>query len=179
MRGLLVGRFQPFHNGHLAVIRSIRRRRPSEALLLGIGSAQVSHTRENPFTAGERFEMIVRSLEASRLRGVLPVPIVDVNRHSLWVAHVRALLPEFGRVYTNNPLTRLLFERDGLRVESPPWFDREEYQGTVIRERLAAGGEWESLVPPAVARYLTGLHAGERLRRLVRDDRAEPELTDP
>ena len=56
MRGLLIGRFQPFHGGHLEVVRKIRTDRPAASLLIGIGSAEESYTWENPFTAGERIE---------------------------------------------------------------------------------------------------------------------------
>ncbi len=59
----MVGRFQPFHNGHILVIRKMLESFPS--VILGIGSAQYSHTLENPFTAGERVEMAVESLRAA------------------------------------------------------------------------------------------------------------------
>ncbi|EQD45121.1 nicotinamide-nucleotide adenylyltransferase, partial [mine drainage metagenome] len=52
MRAFVVGRFQPFHNGHLHVIKEILSQYSS--VIIGIGSAQYSHTMENPFTAGER-----------------------------------------------------------------------------------------------------------------------------
>ncbi len=167
MRGLLVGRFQPFHRGHLSVVREIRTLRPEEPLLLGLGSAQASYTWENPFTAGERTEMIARALAEAGLTGVTTVPLVDIDRHALWVAHVESLLPPFDRVYTNNPLTRLLFERAGYVVEGPPMFERERYEGARIRSRMAAGEEWSDLVPPATASYLESIRAAHRLRQLA------------
>ncbi|MEM3596417.1 MAG: adenylyltransferase/cytidyltransferase family protein, partial [Candidatus Bathyarchaeia archaeon] len=59
MVGLYVGRFQPFHLGHLEVVRSILNR--ADELIIAIGSSQYSHTRRNPFTAGERVTMIRES----------------------------------------------------------------------------------------------------------------------
>jgi len=118
-RGLLVGRFQPFHLGHLRVLQTIRREHPDETILLGIGSAQSSHTMDNPFSAGERMEMVLRAVEEARLDAVLPVPLLDIERHGLWVRYLASLLPPFQRVYTNNPLTRLLFEADGYEVLRP------------------------------------------------------------
>ncbi len=166
MRGLLVGRYQPFHRGHLAVVRAIRRKRPDAPLLIGIGSAEESYTWENPFTAGERVEMIHRALEEAKVDGVEIVPIADIRRHALWVRYLEGLLPPFDRVYTNNPLTRLLFERSGYVVESPRLVNRGRYEGIRIRERLAAGRGWKELVPPSVARYLGALDAPARLKLL-------------
>ena len=168
MRGLLIGRFQPFHRGHLAVVREIRRARPAAPLLIGIGSAEESYTWENPFTAGERFEMIARALDDGRIGGVEVVPIADIRRHALWVRYLEALLPSFDRIYTNNPLTRTLFERDGYEVESPTLVGRRRFEGRQIRACLAAGRGWKERVPPAVARYLTNISAPARLRMLRR-----------
>jgi len=166
VRGLLIGRFQPFHGGHLEVVRKIRADRPAAPLLIGIGSAEESYTWENPFTAGERVEMIDRALGEASVPGVLLVPISDISRHALWVNYLEALLPTFDRVYTNNPLTRILFERSGYLVESPPLFDRARFEGVRIREQLADGGDWKHAVPPAVAAYLEEVGAPARLQVL-------------
>ncbi len=167
MRGLLVGRFQPFHLGHLGVVRAIRRDHPERSLLLGIGSAQASFTTDNPFTAGERFEMIERALVEAKIDRCLPVPLTDLDRHALWVSHVVSLLPPFETVYTNNPLTRTLFERASYRVESPGLLDRARFEGARVRAAMVEGDGWRSLVPPSVASYLDEIHAIERIRLLA------------
>jgi nicotinamide-nucleotide adenylyltransferase len=168
--GLIVGRFQPFHRGHLETVASLRRSHPDASLLLAIGSAQESFTAENPFTAGERVEMIQRALSEAHLDGCLPVPVADIHQHAQWVAYLRGLLPAFDVIYTNNPLTRLLFERERVRVESPPLIDRDQLQGAVVRRRLLQGEGWRELVPPAVARYLDEIGAPERVRRIADRD---------
>jgi nicotinamide-nucleotide adenylyltransferase len=168
--GLIVGRFQPFHRGHLATVAALRRTHPESSLLLAVGSAQESFTAENPFTAGERIEMIQAALAEAHVEGCLPVPVADLHQHTQWVAYLRGLLPTFSVVYTNNPLTRLLFERDRIRVESPPLIDREKFQGAEVRRRLLRGEGWTELVPPSVARYLEEIGAPERLRRIAERD---------
>ena len=60
-RGLFVGRFQPFHLGHLAAIKYVLKK--VDELVIVIGSAQYSHRRNNPFTAGERLVMVRKALE--------------------------------------------------------------------------------------------------------------------
>ena len=164
MRSLMIGRFQPFHNGHLEVVRKIVSE--ADAVIIGIGSAQYSHTPENPFTAGERHLMISKSLEAEDIHAFYLVPIVDVNRYSIWVSHVETLVPPFDRVYTNNPLTRRLFKEDGYDVSGSPLYDREKYSGKEIRDRIRVGAEWENLVPSAVVEVLKEIDGINRIKEL-------------
>ncbi len=172
MRGLLVGRFQPFHRGHLEVVRKIRAARPREPLILVVGSAQESFTRANPLTAGERLELIDRCLSEAHLSEVSAVPLPDIQRHAQWAAYVVSMVPAFGRVYTNNPLTRLLFERAGFEVEAPELVERERFEGTHVRALLESGGAWHELVPPAGVRFLEELGLAQRLRLLGEGDAA-------
>lgn len=59
--GFYVGRFQPYHNGHQSVLERIAS--SADEIVIGVGSAQISHTVANPpFTAGERVLMLTRSL---------------------------------------------------------------------------------------------------------------------
>jgi nicotinamide-nucleotide adenylyltransferase len=163
---LLIGRFQPLHNGHLEVIKTIAGE--CESMIIGIGSAQLTHTFENPFTAGERHLMISRSLKEAKLSNYFLVPIVDINRYAIWVAHVASLVPPFQVVYTNNSLTRRLFEESGYAVRSAPLFNREVYSGTEIRRRIVDEEEWEHLVPPGVVKTVKEIHGVERLREITR-----------
>lgn len=172
VRGLFVGRFQPFHRGHLEVVRRIRAERPRAGLLLPIGSAEQSFTRENPFTAGERFEMIERALREAGIDRVAIVPVADIQRHAQWVRYLEGLLPPFDRIYTHNRLTELLFARAGYPVERPPLLNRRRFEGARIRVALARGRGWTSAVPPAVGRYLEEIDAPARLRLL--EDRGTP-----
>ncbi len=167
-RGLFVGRFQPFHRGHLQAIQTIRAARSSERLLIGIGSAQESYTIQNPFTAGERFDMIDRALFEARIEGISIVPLPDVHQHALWVPYVEGMLPTFQRVYTNNPLTRGLFEDAGYEVEGTPIFERERWVGVGVRAALAHGEPVDTLLPPAVAHFLTEIGGEARMRLLSR-----------
>lgn len=166
MTGLFVGRFQPFHRGHLELVRSVTTGRRPDRLIVGIGSAEQSHTWENPFTGGERFEMIARALEEAHLGEAVIVPVADIHRHALWVRYLEGLLPKFDRVYSNNPLTILLFEQAGYATASPPLVQRSRFEGVRIRERLAGGASVDALVPPAVSAYLREIRAGERLKAL-------------
>ncbi len=162
---LLIGRFQPFHKGHLEVVRSIAKK--CDSLIIGIGSAQYSHTYENPFTAGERHLMISRALKDEGLKEYFLVPIVDINRYAVWVSHVVSLVPPFEVVFTNNNLTRRLFSESGYEIHDSPMFNREIYSGTAIRRRMSMGEEWRDLVPPAVAKVIDDIDGVNRIRDLT------------
>ena len=161
---LVIGRFQPFHKGHLEVVRTIAKECGS--IIVGIGSAQYSHTPENPFTAGERYLMISRALRNDGMRNVHIVPIPDINRYSIWVSHVVSLVPPFHVIYSNNPLTRRLFSEAGYKVKASPIFSRELYSGTEIRRRMVFGEAWTQLVPSAVAKVIEEIGGLERMREL-------------
>lgn len=166
MRGLFIGRFQPLHLGHVSIMEAALQ--GVGELVVGIGSAECSHLPRDPFTAGERIEM-VNAL--SRQRGwndrVIPVPIRDVNRYSIWVSHVLSLCPRIDVVFSNNPLTIRLFSEAGYEVRSTKLVDRHELSGAGIRDRIASEGEWEHLVPEPVLELLKELKGPERIKELI------------
>ena len=60
-RGLLIGRMQPVHNGHIQIIEKTLNF--VDEVVIGIGSAQLSHELKDPFTAGERIMMMTQALD--------------------------------------------------------------------------------------------------------------------
>lgn len=161
MRGLIVGRFQPMHLGHLAVIREVLGK--CDEVVIVIGSAEESHTEKNPFTAGERYQMIISSLSAQERARVHIIPVRDVNRYSVWVNHVESYVPPFDVVFSNSDLTRSLFEQAGYEVSKTKAYNPRIYSATEIRKRIASGRKWKHLLPKEVATILDGLDAKRRL----------------
>lgn len=141
----------------------------AQQVIVVIGSAQASYTTKNPFTAGERIEMLQEALQARGITNAILVPIIDLNRHAEWVAYVESFVPPFDEVVSNNPLTHELFEAKGYKVRSAPWHRRREATGTKIRERLEAGKEIGDLVDPPVAKILKRLRATKRMQRIRED----------
>jgi len=161
---LVVGRFQPLHRGHMDVIRKCADE--SDHLTIGIGSAQYSHTPDNPFTAGERYMMINKTLRDEGIDNYSIVPIEDLNRYPVWVSHVVSLVPPFRRVYSNNPLTKRLFQEAGFDVRDSPLYNREIFSGTEIRRRMICDEEWRSLVPGPVAEVIDAIDGVERVKKI-------------
>ncbi|MDY7081401.1 MAG: nicotinamide-nucleotide adenylyltransferase [Halobacteria archaeon] len=168
MRGFYIGRFQPFHLGHLKVVEDIDDE--VDELVIAVGSAQESHTVENPFTAGERISMITKAVESIDSTTYV-IPIEDINRNSLWVSHIRSMCPPFHVVYSNNPLVIRLFEEEGLEVRRAHMFKRDKYSGTKIREKMLHDDEeWGDLVPGAVLDVIEEVNGVERLRTVFQSD---------
>lgn len=175
-RGLLIGRFQPFHLGHIHCVQHILSKLPE--VIVAIGSAQFSHTLHNPFTAGERITMIRLALDEAKVDATkyYIIPIRDLRIHDLWVPHLVSQTPRFEVVFSNEPITSRLFKEAGFRVEPIPFLDRETYSATEIRERVVKGGSWETLVPNSVAKYIKSIFGDERLRELALSDKPKHQL---
>jgi nicotinamide-nucleotide adenylyltransferase len=167
MRGLYIGRFQPYHLGHQAVLHKISEE--VEEIVIVIGSAQESHTPENPFTAGERIDMIYAALDGLRDRCYV-IPLQDVKRNAIWVDHVTSMVPHFDIVFSNNSLVVQLFSEAGVEVRKPPLYQREIYSGTAIRRLMLSCGNWRSLLPKAVVSKVEEIGGLERLMNISCSD---------
>jgi nicotinamide-nucleotide adenylyltransferase len=170
-RGLYVGRFQPFHLGHLEAIQDVLKE--IDELVIVIGSAQYSHNIHNPFTAGERLVMIRHALQEASVdySRLWIVPVPDVHLHMLWVSALEGYTPRFNVVYSNEPLTRRLFMEAGYEVKSIKFFQRKVYTSTLVREKMLAGESWTKLVPKSVADFINEIDGVNRLRDLARTDK--------
>ncbi|MEO9363951.1 MAG: nicotinamide-nucleotide adenylyltransferase [Nitrososphaera sp.] len=171
-RGLVTGRFQPFHNGHLALAKQAL----SECgeLVIVIGSAQFNFIEKDPFTASERVSMIHAALaEAGMdLSRCYIIPVANDENNARWLAYLRSQVPPFDAVYSGNDFVGHLArsQDQSLAVRRPEFAKREEYNGTNIRSLIVAGKEWKHLVPPAVAKAIEDAGGIERMKVLARSD---------
>jgi nicotinamide-nucleotide adenylyltransferase len=148
---LFVGRFQPFHNGHLAVIKDILQHH--EHVYIVIGSAQESGTDRNPFSSAEREAMIRLALSNEKIHRYTVYRADDCNDDELWGQKIKALC-RFDVAYSNNPVVKRCLEAQGFEVRKHKFYDRAELSGTDIRKLMKEDGEWEEFVPPAVATFI-------------------------
>lgn len=163
---LFVGRFQPLHLGHVKAIDYALGK--SERLIIVVGSAEKSFEVRNPFSAGERIEMLYRVLRSKKFWDrVVTVTVPDVENHLLWVPLVRSMAPHFDLVFSNDPLTIMLFREAGYRVEEVPLYRREELMATEVRRRMASGEDWSKLVPKEVFEFIISIKGDERVKQLV------------
>ena len=165
-RVLYPGRFQPFHLGHLNVVEDLFRK--FDEVVIAIGSAQEGFTCRNPFTAGERMEMIRETLLAV---GVDPtrlwlIPVPDLNKPLAWTSYLLGLSPSVKAVATGNPHVAYLYKWLGLKVINIKPYNPEIYNGSNIRMLIAKGLEWEHCVHSITATYIKKIGGVERIRTL-------------
>ena len=169
--GLFIGRFQPFHKGHLVTVKFALGR--VDQLVIVVGSAQKSHEPRNPFTAGERIRMIKESLDADNevdVRRILIIPVPDIDVHSLWTHQVDLLVPKYDVVFANDLFTLMLFREEGVNAIEAPLHRRNEMEATEIRRRMAAQENWEELVPKPVSKVIKEINGIERVRAVFQRD---------
>jgi nicotinamide-nucleotide adenylyltransferase len=165
MNGLLIGRFQPFHKGHLAAISFGLSK--VENLWIGIGSSNKSYEKKNPFTADERKEMIVSSLDSELLKRIKIFYIPDINDHDKWTSHVDSLVPKYDVVFSNDDFTISLYKKRGSKVIEVPLLQRDVISGTRIRELISKDQDWSSLVSEGTKKVLLKINAKERLSKIL------------
>lgn len=84
---------QPVHNGHVEVIKQILNE--VDEIVIGIGSAQLSHEVKDPFTAGERMVMMTQALSEENIdhSKYYIIPMQDINFNAVWPSHIKMLTP--------------------------------------------------------------------------------------
>ncbi len=171
-RALFFGRFQPFHLGHLYVVRWVLEERGYDEIVILVGMSSESHTLRNPFTAGERIWMIREALREAGidLARVITATLPTMEVHIGCVHYVLTHVPPVEAIVTRNPVIARVFKEAGIRVEKPPAFNRRELRGEHIRGLIASGQRWEHLVPPAVVRIIREIDGIARIREIAGSD---------
>ena len=166
-RGIFIGRFQPFHLGHIAAIKFAFKK--VDELAIVVGSAQASYESKNPFTAGERISMIKDSLNADSMidcKKTLIIPVPDTNIHSTWTHSVDMLVPKYDIVFTNNTFTGYLFVQRNIEVTEPKLLNRSDLSGTEIRRRMMKNLKWTHLVTEQTQSVIERVGGVERLKKI-------------
>jgi nicotinamide-nucleotide adenylyltransferase len=116
--------------------------------------------------------MIRESLKEAKidLDRVQITPITDVNVHGIWVHHISLYVGKIDTVFSNDPLTSQLFNEAGFRVDSIPFFKREVYSATEIRNRILTDHNWRELVPKSVGHIIDSIKGVERMMTLLHTD---------
>lgn len=93
--GVFIGRFQPFHNGHLAVVNDALSQ--VDKLIIVIGSANTAKNVKNPWSAKQRQDMIFNCLPAE-VRSA-KIDFAHVNDYTyndnMWVSQIQNKIDEY------------------------------------------------------------------------------------
>lgn len=169
-RGMIHGRFQPFHNGHLEYLRGAAEH--SDEVWIGITNPDPTRIKpeatdplrhlpeSNPFSYAERLLMVKAAAAdlgiAPAVVHVIPFP---VNEPELWPAYVPAGVTQYLRLFSDWGGTKLERLREaGYEVVILDEGAEKQISGADVRAALREGGNWEALVPAGVARALCEIY---------------------
>lgn len=163
--GLYVGRFQPIHIGHEAVIRKMFEE--CDQVIIAIGSSQESGTKKNPFTFEQRADLIMNVFYCECLHCRMSiVPLRDRYRpanDASWGDYVFETVWNITHIVPD-----VVYE--GEEEERSTWYDNQNVDvirvsrsevpvsATEFREelaRLAVGSRVYDMLPMAI-RYRIG-----------------------
>ncbi len=170
MPSLFIGRFQPFHFGHLDAIQQTLKK--TGMLFIGIGSANDNYRPENPFTVGERIEMIKNALNEAKIppEKYMIIPIPNIKNFELWPHHVEQSLPPFDTVFTSSDIVKILFENANKIRKNPHkivWIPKKlKICSTEIRKAVLQNKKWEHMVPKSVQKLLKNWGFRNRLEAI-------------
>ncbi len=165
-----MGRFQPFHLGHLELVKQILKE--CDEVVIALTGSQFNYIEKDPFTSGERVEMIHQTLKEGDidLGRCYIVAIENQFNVATWAAYLKSSLPNFNKVYSGNDYVAMLLADSGYDVISPNFLDRKKFNATRIRKMISNDEDWEQLVPPAVAKKIKEIKGVRRIKTIFQTD---------
>jgi len=165
--GLFIGRFQPFHNGHLFVIKEILKK--CEKVKIGIGSSQLSNSINDPFSSEERKQFVISTLEFEQIptERFEIFEINDIFNAQKWVDHVIGIVGDVHIIFSNSDWVRTLFNNKNYEVADKLPLKMDKLNATRIRNLIYDNDkEWLNLVPQGVAKLIKEFKGIERIKSL-------------
>jgi bifunctional NMN adenylyltransferase/nudix hydrolase len=177
---VVIGRFQPFHNGHLGLLR--RAADFGERVVVVLGSAGASSSPRNPFSAAEREEMIRRGVPSQLEARLSFVRQRDLWDSARWAAAVRVQVER----QHPGPVSLVGYHKDSSSAYLdlfPGWTPVEagrqgSWDATPLRERILSRDPWSAVradlsgnLPDPVLAWLDSWAGGERRAILAEDAR--------
>lgn len=183
---VLIGRFQPFHNGHKKIVLDALEH--SEKVLILVGSANLGRSTRNPFSFGERNIMIQMALGRGLEDRVVILPLGD-DPYALhwWINSVKSVVDRVATKVDAKTIALTGCDRDATTFYLnlfPDWkflptpHDPEAPSGTIIRQfyLLSPGSlHWRSSVPAETVPLLDSFAKTETfttLQQRLRDEMA-------
>lgn len=154
---LFIGRFQPFHKGHLYSLEKCLEL--AESVIVGIGSSQESGTPNNVWDYETRKKMV----ESLDLQGqpLQVVAIPDLFNDKKWGEQILLVIKESGVKRSqvvgvgNNDWTNRILREIGVDVYETGLYRRDELEGIKIRELMNKRDEgWKVRIPQSVVKCL-------------------------
>lgn len=158
--GLVIGRFDPIHTGHVKLIHESLIR--CERTLVLVGSAQESGTLRNPLNIKTRINLIRQSFPGYSEQALLIKGINDLknelNNDFSWGDFVKSeVIRHLGVfadliIYGNDPIKRTWFNPSDIPETYELFVPRDEISGTFTRGLIVTDNyeEWKKITIPFI-----------------------------
>jgi len=152
-KALLIGRFQPFHKGHLYLVEKALEN--ADKVIIAIGSANVRDSK-NPFGPMTRRKMIKAVFYKEKIEEKLEKIIFldDFLDDEKWLDHVKKTAGRFDFVIGNNGWVNGIMKKGGYRILTVPYYQRFYLEGEKIRKLMSENGKWKKRVPSYLISYI-------------------------
>ncbi len=145
-KALIIGRFQPPHDGHFYLIEAASL--IANSLTIGLGSANKVDNDKNPFPAKLREYMLKEGMKQRGLQCNVRFVYLDdydedlddYDKDQRWCDMTLNKTGKPDVIVGNNPWVNNIFRDNGLRVLEIEEFKRKTNQGTEIRKKLQDQG---------------------------------------
>ena len=143
---LIVGRFQPFHKGHLFLIKKALEK--ADKIIVGIGSSNITDV-NNPIDFETRKKVIKSVFYKEGIEENLGkiVPLDDFFDDQKWLLNLKKQVGKFDLALGNNSWTNNILKKSGYKVLEVDYYKRPLYEGWRIRKLIKEGKKWENRVP--------------------------------
>jgi nicotinamide-nucleotide adenylyltransferase len=161
---LFIGRFQPFHKGHLMVLKGMVK--ICHRVVIGIGSPDAPFSTENPFSLAERKEMIQRALQDEDLIPQFNIDLMEIPDQTSdeeWAEQCLQMIEDIDTVWTGNEEVKKCFENKSVKIQTIK--EVPGISSTNIRQAIKEGKDWKKMVPEAVVTMMIEVGGVERMRK--------------
>jgi NAD+ synthase len=151
---VFVGRFQPFHNGHLEAIKWILKQ--TGAVKIAIGSMQEYGQINNPLDFKERKEIVAAALDEAGIKNCPIFGLPDFYNDAAWskkLLEITGLAADKTVLVSLNDWAAASAGKLGIEAAAHPVFC-DNLSATQVRQTMAAGFDWGKLAPAAAVKYL-------------------------
>ena len=166
---VFIGRFQPFHKGHMYVINQALEQ--GQYVLVMCGSAHQPRSLRNPWSVAEREKMLRDCFPLEDNKRIIVVPLMDVlYNDDLWICNVQQTIKSVTSSYFSQPHEKLKIGLIGHSKDStsyylklfPQWSSVELANYQDISSTPLRQAYFDSLnsipteaIPPEVLSYLS------------------------
>ncbi len=153
-KGLFVGRFQPFHLGHLSGVKQALEH--CDEVIIGIGSPDKSGTEDNPFDVDTRISVIIATLrdaniDSSKIKFFI---IPDFKTDDEWYTYIVSS-HNVDAVFTGNEWVSGIFKGKNVDIVNPLLnSENKNLNATDIRESIRTGKPWAHCLKESAAKLV-------------------------